>query len=42
MGFALGMIGLDVATGQTRFTMGIPELVDGVGFMPVAIGMFGL
>ena len=42
MGFALGMIGLDVATGQPRFTMGMPELVDGVGFMPVAIGMFGL
>ena len=42
MGFALGMIGLDVATGQTRFTMGVPELVDGIGFMPVAIGMFGL
>jgi putative tricarboxylic transport membrane protein len=41
-GFALGMIGLDVATGQARFTMGIPGLVDGVGFMPVAIGMFGL
>jgi TctA family transporter len=41
-GLALGMIGTDPTTGQTRFTMGVPELVDGIGFMPLAIGMFGL
>jgi TctA family transporter len=40
-GLALGMIGLDIATGQVRFTMGIPDLIDGVGFMPLAVGMFG-
>ena len=40
-GLMLGMIGLDPATAQARFTMGIPELVDGLGFMPLAIGMFG-
>ncbi len=40
-GLMLGMIGLDATTGQARFTMGIPELVDGLGFMPLAIGMFG-
>ena len=41
-GFALGMVGADPTTGQVRFTMGIPELVDGIGFMPLAIGLFGL
>jgi putative tricarboxylic transport membrane protein len=40
-GLALGMIGTDPMTGQTRFTMGVPGLVDGIGFMPLAIGMFG-
>ena len=41
-GLALGTIGVDITTGQPRFTLGIPELVDGIGFMPLAIGMFGL
>ena len=41
-GLALGTVGTDVTTGQPRFTMGIPELVDGIGFMPLAIGLFGL
>jgi putative tricarboxylic transport membrane protein len=41
-GLMLGMVGTDVSTGQARFTLGIPELVDGIGFMPLAIGMFGL
>jgi putative tricarboxylic transport membrane protein len=42
VGFALAMIGTDPANGQVRYTMGIPELVDGIGFMPLAIGLFGL
>jgi putative tricarboxylic transport membrane protein len=41
-GLLLGAIGTDIATGRARFTMGIPELYDGIGFMPVAIGIFGL
>jgi TctA family transporter len=41
-GLMLGMVGTDVTTGQARFTMGFPELLDGIGFMPLAIGMFGL
>ena len=41
-GLLLGAIGTDVSTGTARFTMGIPELYDGIGFMPVAIGIFGL
>jgi TctA family transporter len=41
-GFALGMVGTDPTSGHVRFTMGIPQLVDGIGFMPLAIGLFGL
>ena len=41
-GLLLGTIGLDVASGQPRFTFGIPELYDGIGFVPLAIGLFGL
>jgi TctA family transporter len=36
------MIGTDVQTGQQRFTFGIPELSDGVGFVSIAMGMFGI
>jgi putative tricarboxylic transport membrane protein len=40
-GALLGAVGTD-PTGQPRFTMGRPELLDGIGFMPVAIGLFAL
>jgi TctA family transporter len=42
LGVALGLVGTDVQTGQQRFTFGIPELSDGIGFVPVAMGIFGL
>jgi putative tricarboxylic transport membrane protein len=42
LGLLLGAIGLDVASGQPRFTFGLPELYDGIGFVPLAIGLFGL
>ena len=41
-GLFLGAVGTDVDTGRARFTLGVPELFDGIGFMPLAIGMFGL
>ncbi|MDB5375604.1 MAG: hypothetical protein JWR00_50 [Rubritepida sp.] len=41
-GVALGLVGTDVQTGQQRFTFGIPELSDGIGFVPIAMGMFGI
>jgi putative tricarboxylic transport membrane protein len=41
-GLLLGTIGLDVASGQPRFTFGLPQLYDGIGFVPLAIGLFGL
>jgi putative tricarboxylic transport membrane protein len=37
----LGLIGTDVNSGVLRFTFGIPELSDGIGFVVVAMGMFG-
>jgi len=41
-GLMLGMIGIDVMSGYTRFSFGIVELGDGVGIVPVAVGMFGV
>ncbi len=42
LGVALGLVGTDVQTGQQRFTFGVPELSDGIGFVAVAMGMFGI
>lgn len=42
LGLALGLIGTDQISGNPRFTFGIWELVDGVGMVTVAIGVFGI
>ena len=42
LGLFLGLIGTDVNTGTQRFTFGVPELSDGIGFVPLAMGLFGL
>ena len=42
VGLMLGMIGTDVNSGDLRFTFGLDDLADGVSFVVVAIGMFGL
>lgn len=42
LGGWLGLIGTDLAGGQPRFTFGIPELRDGIGFVPLVMGLFGL
>jgi TctA family transporter len=42
IGLLLGLVGIDVNTGSPRMTLGIPELGDGIGFVPIAIGMFGI
>jgi putative tricarboxylic transport membrane protein len=36
------MIGMDPVRGAPRFTFGIPPLYDGVGFIPVVMGLFGV
>jgi putative tricarboxylic transport membrane protein len=41
-GLALGTIGIDVMTGHFRFSFNIAELGDGIGIVPVAVGLFGL
>ena len=41
LGLLLGLIGTDVNSGTQRFTFGIFELADGIGFVTVAMGMFG-
>ena len=42
LGLLLGLVGSDVNTGTQRFTFGLPQLSDGIGFVVVAMGMFGL
>lgn len=42
LGLLLGLIGIDVSSGAARMTFGVPELSDGIDFVPVAMGMFGL
>jgi putative tricarboxylic transport membrane protein len=41
-GLALGTIGRDPLDGTDRFTFGIPQLVDGIPFIAVIIGLFGI
>jgi TctA family transporter len=42
LGLLLGLVGIDVNTGAPRMTLDIPDIADGIGFVPVAIGLFGL
>ncbi|MBI5584698.1 MAG: tripartite tricarboxylate transporter permease [Deltaproteobacteria bacterium] len=42
VGLLLGLVGSDVTSGGQRFTFGLPQLADGIGFVVVAMGMFGL
>ena len=42
LGLLLGMIGIDQMSGYFRFAYGIAELGDGIGVVPVAVGLFGL
>lgn len=42
VGLLLGMIGIDNMTGHFRYSFDIAELGDGIGIVPVAVGLFGL
>ena len=42
VGILLGMVGTDITTGSVRFAFGVPELIDGINFVLVAMGIFGL
>lgn len=42
VGLLLGSVGLDMVMGLPRYTFGISELTDGVGIIPVVMGLFGI
>jgi putative tricarboxylic transport membrane protein len=42
LGLLLGIVGRDVNTGIERYSFGITELSDGIGFIVVAVGMFAM
>ena len=42
LGLLLGLIGTDVNSGAQRYTFDMPELADGINFVIVAMGMFGI
>ncbi|MDP9138842.1 MAG: tripartite tricarboxylate transporter permease [Pseudomonadota bacterium] len=42
LGLLLGMVGTDIYTGTPRFTLGLLELSDGLSFVAVAVGIFGI
>ena len=42
LGLALGMVGIDPMSGFMRFSFDVVELGDGLGVVPVAVGLFGV
>jgi putative tricarboxylic transport membrane protein len=42
VGVLVGLVGIDVNSGAPRMTFGIPDITDGVSFVPIAIGLFGI
>ncbi len=42
VGIWLGLIGVDLQTGQPRFTFGLQELLDGINVVVVAVGLFAV
>jgi putative tricarboxylic transport membrane protein len=41
LGLLLGLVGTDVNSGVARYSFDVPELADGIGFVAVAMGVFG-
>ena len=42
LGILFGLVGTDVSTGEYRYTLGLDILFDGIGFVPISMGLFGL
>ncbi len=42
LGIAAGVVGIDSLTGQARFTLGFPSLLDGISIVVVAVGLFAV
>jgi len=42
LGLGFGLVGPDLNSGTVRYDLGIPELSDGIGFIPVVMGIYGI
>ncbi len=42
VGLAMGLVGIDQITGQARYTAGVPELMDGLEVVLIAVGLFAV
>src|SRR5574337_1275338 len=42
VGLAMGLVGIDQITGQARYTLGIPEMMDGLEVVLIAVGLFAV
>ncbi|MGW4422126.1 tripartite tricarboxylate transporter permease [Streptosporangium sp. NPDC004631] len=42
VGLTIGLIGIDQQTGQARLTLGVPQLLDGIDVVIVAVGLFAV
>lgn len=42
LGLILGTVGMDLVSGSPRFCFGYPRLYDGIGIIPMAMGLFGI
>ncbi|MGZ5117593.1 MAG: tripartite tricarboxylate transporter permease, partial [Burkholderiales bacterium] len=42
LGLLLGVVGTDVNSGMARYSFGVPELTDGIGFIVIAVGVFAV
>jgi putative tricarboxylic transport membrane protein len=41
LGLLMGLVGTDINSGVARYAFGVPELTDGIGFVVIAMGVFG-
>jgi putative tricarboxylic transport membrane protein len=42
LGLLLASVGTDINSGAPRMTLGLPQLADGIGFVPIAMGLFAV
>ena len=42
VGILMGLVGIDVNSGVPRLSFGIPDIADGMDFVPVVVGLFGI
>ena len=42
LGLAIGLVGIDLQTGQARYTLGVLELLDGIEVVNIAVGLFAV